>query len=128
MTGRALRSLALVGAFSAGVGAASADGPSTYQTTCRHIEVAGKTLSAECRRNDGSFKQTQLPIAAIENHNGALRFTSMFKASTFQDTCTEIHVVGATLSARCRRIDGGLTRTSIQIPGIENLDGELRYR
>jgi hypothetical protein len=109
-------------------GAASAGSESSFHLSCRHIGVAGKTLYAECRRINGSFKLTALPIAGIENHNGALQLTSMFQASTYQDSCTDIEVAENILSARCRRIDGGFTRTSIPIPGIENIDGDLRYR
>ena len=121
--------------FSAGVAAtlcaatarADAQSASTYEASCRHIGVAGKTLYADCRRNAGVFKQTALPIAGIDNDNGALRFTTMYRASTFQDSCTDIVVSGTMLSARCRRADGGFVRTSIAIPGIENVDGDLRY-
>jgi CVNH domain len=109
-------------------GAASAASESSFHLSCRHIGVAGKTLYAECRRINGAFKLTALPIGGIENHNGALQLTSMFQASTYQDSCTDIEVAENVLSARCRRVDGGFTRTSIPIPGIENIDGDLRYR
>jgi hypothetical protein len=109
-------------------GGADAQSASTYQRTCRNVGVAGKTLFAECRRIDGSFKKANLLIAGIENANGALRFTNMYRASTFQDSCKDIVVVVSTLFATCRRIDGGFARTSIAIPGIENVDGDLRYR
>jgi hypothetical protein len=109
-------------------GSASAQSVSTYAASCRHIGVAGKTLLADCRRLDGSFKKTDLPIAGIENRNGALRYTSMYRASTFQDSCEEIKVAGKILSAKCRRVDGGFGKSSIAIPGIENADGDLRYR
>jgi CVNH domain len=125
------RSLARVGIlllYGWGAASAAAQSPSTYESTCRHIGVAGKTLFAECRRADGGYKQTNLPVAGVENLNGALHFTSMYQASTFQDSCKDIVVAVRTLSATCRRIDGGFARTSIPIPGIENVDGDLRYR
>jgi hypothetical protein len=109
-------------------GPASAQSASTYAASCRHIGVVGKTLFADCRRLDGSFKRTDLPIAGIENRDGALRYTSMYQASTFQDACEDIEVAGKVLSAKCRRIDGGFSKTSIVIPGIENGDGNLQYR
>jgi hypothetical protein len=124
MTGSALLLFALLSAS----GAASAQSVSTYDMSCSHIGVVGKTLFADCRRIGRGFKKAELPIAGVENHNGALRFTSMYQASTFQDSCGDIEVAGKILSARCRRIDGGFTRTSIPIPGIENIDGDLRYR
>jgi CVNH domain len=110
------------------VGAAAAQSPSTYESTCRHIGIAGKTLFAECRRADGGYKRTNLLVAGIENVNGTLHFSSMYQASAFQDSCKDIVVAARTLSATCRRIDGGFARTSISIPGIENVDGDLRYR
>jgi hypothetical protein len=126
----ALLILSLVTAFAAGSGAVGAESPSpsTYQTSCVHIGVIGKTLYADCRRNAGGFKRAALPIAAIENRNGSLRFTSMYRASTFQDSCKDIAVAGNVLYATCRRDDGGFNETSIIIPGIANVDGDLRYR
>src|SRR5476651_1821470 len=109
-------------------GPASAQSASTYAASCRHIGVAGKTLLADCRRLDGSYKKTDLPIAGVENRNGALRYSSIYQASTFQDSCEDIQVAGRILSAKCRRIDGGFSKSSIAIPGIENVDGDLRYR
>ena len=124
----ALLATALLLSSAAALGAEESPTASTYQTSCRHIGGVGRTLFAECRRANGAYKQTELPIAGIENDNGSLRFTSMYKASTFQDNCGDIEVAGTILSARCRRIDGGFTKTSIAIPGIVNIDGDLRYR
>jgi hypothetical protein len=124
----ALLATALLLSSAAAVGAEEAATASTYQTSCRHIGGVGRTLFAECRRANGAYKQTDLPIAGIENDNGSLRFTSMYKASTFQDNCGDIEVAVTILSARCRRIDGGFIKTSIPIPGIVNIDGDLRYR
>ena len=47
--------------------------------------------------------------------------------STYQDSCQNIQVSETTLSARCRRINGGSNTTSIQIRGIENQNGNLTY-
>ena len=49
-------------------------------------------------------------------------------ASTYQMSCRHIGVAGSTLFANCRRMDGSFNRTSILIPGIENIDGVLRYQ
>ena len=48
-------------------------------------------------------------------------------ASSYQRSCAQIGVAGSTLFANCRRIDGSFNRTSIAIPGIENIDGVLRF-
>ena len=47
--------------------------------------------------------------------------------SNYQNSCRNIQVDGTNLSARCRRINGGSTRTSIPIRGIENRNGTLTY-
>ena len=46
--------------------------------------------------------------------------------SSFQHSCRDIGVAGATLHATCRRINGSWNRTAIQIRGIENINGNLR--
>jgi hypothetical protein len=48
-------------------------------------------------------------------------------ASSFQMSCDHIGVAGSTLFANCRRINGSFNRTSILLPGIENIDGALRF-
>lgn len=49
---------------------------STYQQTCNRISVYGNVLSANCRRRDGTIKQTSIVLHGIENINGALKYTS----------------------------------------------------
>ena len=48
-------------------------------------------------------------------------------SSNYQNSCRNIRVDEATLSARCRRVNSGFNRTSIQIRGIENRNGTLTY-
>ena len=48
--------------------------------------------------------------------------------SNYQNSCQNIRVDDTTLSARCRRVNGGFNLTSIRIRGIENRDGNLNYR
>lgn len=106
---------------------ARAQSASTYQMSCSNIQIAGSTLSASCRRNNGSFDNTSILVRGIENVNGVLQSNGLVQASTFQNSCTDIGVAGSTLSANCRRLDGSFNRTSILIPGIENSNGVLRY-
>lgn len=48
--------------------------------------------------------------------------------STFQQTCLEISINQARLTAKCRRVDGQTFRTtSIDLWGIANIDGALRF-
>ncbi len=48
--------------------------------------------------------------------------------STYATSCTNIEIDnGDTLKAKCLQMNGSLHRTSIQILGIENVNGQLRY-
>jgi tetratricopeptide (TPR) repeat protein len=47
--------------------------------------------------------------------------------STYQLSCSNTVAAGATLYADCRRIDGSTLHTQIEIPGVENIDGMLRF-
>ncbi len=127
LTKFAIVSAALVAATGLTTGGARAQAASTYQMSCTHIGAAGSTLFADCRRMDGSFKRTSIAIPGIDNINGDLQFKGMGSPSTFQDSCSNIGVAGSTLVARCRRMDGSFKRTSIAIPGVDNINGDLRY-
>jgi hypothetical protein len=48
--------------------------PSSYQLTCRHIRVTGATLTALCRRIDGSFHESSTLIPGIANIDGNLQY------------------------------------------------------
>lgn len=47
--------------------------------------------------------------------------------SSYQNSCTDLNVTGATLSGKCRRRNGRDRRTSILIRGIYNNNGTLTY-
>ena len=100
--------------------------PSSFQRTCVDIGVRGAALFATCRRIDGSWHRTSLEIDGVENINGSLRVTGV-SPSSFQLTCRNIGINGDVLFATCRRIDGGWQPTSIHLPDVENIDGDLRY-
>src|ERR1700691_4539746 len=113
---------ALVLAAAATDDVAHAQRARTYQLSCTKVTVVGSTLSANCRRIDGGSNRTAILIPSIENIDGALRFSGAGEPSTFQNSCVEAGVAGSRIFARCRRIDGSFTRTTILIPGIENVD------
>jgi hypothetical protein len=106
---------------------ARAQQPASFQSSCKDISIAGATLSAICRRKDGSFNQTSIVLRGIANINGQLRLTQPDAPATFQDSCQNIHVVGNTLTATCRRADGSSSESSILIPEITNIDGNLQF-
>ena len=49
------------------------DEPGNFQNTCQHIHVRDDILTASCRRIDGSYNNTSIPIPGITNENGDLR-------------------------------------------------------
>jgi CVNH domain len=105
---------------------AAAQGASSFQNSCNNISIAGNALVASCRRVDGSVSRTSIVLEGIENIDGQLQMTGRGPA-TFQDSCRHILMDGSTLTARCRRVDGSYERTSVELPGISNINGNLQY-
>lgn len=120
-------SVLAIGAGVALLPTAEAQIASTFQNSCDHAFVDGDALVASCRRVDGSFRRASIVLAGIENIDGALRFTQPGRPATFRDSCRHVHVVGSTILAACRRMDGSYALTQIEIPAIENIDGRLQY-
>ncbi|GAA6614237.1 CVNH domain-containing protein [Scytonema sp. NUACC26] len=119
---------AILAAASINTAKAEAYGGSNYTNSCSNIRIFGDTLSATCRRVDGSYTRTAIKVRGIENVNGNLSYISNPNASsTYQNSCTRIYVSGDTLSATCRRVNGSYNRTAIEIPGISNINGVLSY-
>jgi hypothetical protein len=100
---------------------------SSFQSSCTNISVVGATLSATCRRVDGSFNRTSIVLRGIANVNGRLMLTQPDDPATFQDSCQNIRVIGDTLTATCRKIDGAFVQTSVLIPNIANANGHLQF-
>jgi hypothetical protein len=100
---------------------------SSYQSSCRNIGISGDLLSANCRTRAGGYKNTNIRVRGIENNDGNLRFVGLGVSSSYQRSCRNIGVAGATLTASCRRINGTYKGTAILIPGIKNIDGNLTY-
>ncbi|HEX8289516.1 MAG TPA: CVNH domain-containing protein [Pyrinomonadaceae bacterium] len=101
---------------------------SSFQDSCRDIRVYGNTLSARCRTERGGYVATSIEIRGITNINGVLEYLREGRGrSTYQQTCNNIRISGATLSARCLREDNSYNNTSIYLRGIVNNDGRLEY-
>ncbi|KAF3888592.1 MULTISPECIES: mannose-binding lectin [Nostocales] len=101
--------------------------PSSYQKTCNNILVSGNVLSANCRRINGTFKQTSIVLRGIENINGTFKVTNPEQVSNYQLTCEQIGIRGNVLTASCKKRNGTLKQTSTVLQGIENIDGVLKY-
>jgi hypothetical protein len=103
--------------------------PSSYQFTCSNISLSsnGNILSATCRRRDQTFSKTSIVLRGIENIDGTLKFTDRYKPANFNLSCKDTSVSGTRLSGNCQKIDGSYVNTSIEINGIENINGNLTY-
>jgi hypothetical protein len=106
---------------------AKAEQPSTFQNSCKNTWMHKNFLAAECRTRSGDYRITYLYVRGIENRDGNLRFTDLYTKSSFQHSCKKVDISGATLKAVCRKVDGTYKRTAINLPGIENIDGKLKY-
>lgn len=102
---------------------------STYPSSCRNININGNLLTARCLRSNLTSQNTFVRVRGIQNSNGTLvsTGTQADQPSTYQNSCRNEQIFGATLVALCTRVDGSEQRTSIILPGIENRNGNLRY-
>jgi hypothetical protein len=48
--------------------------PATFQDSCRHILMYGSTLTATCRRVDGSYQRASIELPGISNIDGNLQY------------------------------------------------------
>ena len=101
--------------------------PSTYQNTCRNMNVVEDVLEANCLTRDGREVYTNIRLRGIENIDGRLVATNPNRVSHFYQTCGRFSVRGNVLRATCRTRNGGLRNTAIALDGIDNVDGSLRY-
>jgi len=106
---------------------AQAQAPSSFQKSCTNITVSGVTLQANCRKVDGTWDSTSIQIIGIENINGVLKVTGA-SPSSYQKTCRDIGINGDVLMATCQKVDGSWQDTSLEIPGIANINGVLKYQ
>jgi hypothetical protein len=121
-------SLLCAAVFGVSPSPANAQTPSNYQSSCNRISISGATLLATCRRVDGSFNRTSVVLQGIENVDGQLQFTQPGQPASYPESCQHIRIIGSTLTATCRLTDGSYQRSSINVPGISNVDGNLQYR
>lgn len=47
---------------------------STYQSSCKYINVAGNSLTATCLKTDLTYKTTSIQIRGIYNNDGVLSY------------------------------------------------------
>jgi hypothetical protein len=106
--------------------------PGSYTQTCTNASLQGETLTANCKRFDGSTKNTELPFATsclgiISNIDGNLGCSA--PTGSFARTCKNARVEGHTLFASCQRIDGSWKDSSTTFSGFQhpvtNCNGNL---
>lgn len=110
---------------------ASAEIPrSNWSMTCSNASINGGTLSAECKRMNGSSNPTNINTDQfIGNIDGTLMSSATsgdIPRSNWSMTCKNATLNGGVLSAECKRMDGSYNPTSINTDGfIGNIDGVL---
>lgn len=96
----------------------------SYKDTCRSIQVLGGTLTAQCQKVDGSWKNTALQYndceGGITNQNGNLTCKHGVKPvkplpkGSYKKTCKDTSVDGKWLYAKCQRTNGNWNNSSIK--------------
>jgi hypothetical protein len=104
-----------------------AQSPSSFQNTCSNITISGTTLRASCRRIDGTYGSVSIQVKGIDNIDGRLQVTGT-SPSSYQKTCRDIGINGDVLSATCKKVDASWQPSSVQVPGIANINGILKYQ
>jgi hypothetical protein len=107
---------------------------SSYQKTCKDVNVEGNTLKASCQKMDQSWMDTSITINGLANLDGVLTYeTKCPEDSTppgsFAQTCKDMSVEedGVTLKGECQKKDQSWIAASIAISNIANIDGQLKY-
>lgn len=97
-----------------------------FSQTCSNVSISGSVLSAVCKKADGRTNNTtKFDLGTkVGNINGALQWNS----GAFQQSCTNMTVQGATLSATCKTMAGASVPTTLNLDeNIANLNGVLSY-
>jgi CVNH domain len=109
---------------------------STFWKSCRNYKMDHRELTAECLGKDQQYYPASILLLGIQNDDGDLEGGFAFKLdgslniSTYHKSCTDIkvdEVLGYILTANCRRKDGSMNAAKLELKGIENHDGVLRY-
>ena len=106
---------------------ALASAPSSFQQTCDNIQVHGDVLVAKCLTRDQRPNFTILGLMGVENIDGTLKQDSTSQPATFQESCFNESIKGDVLTATCLTRNQKQKTTSVELLGIENIDGNLEY-
>ena len=76
---------------------------------------------------DQEYVYSYVVLNGVENIDGTLEQHSTSQYATFQESCFDESIKGDVLTATCLTIDQNLKTTSVELLGIENIDGQLEY-
>ena len=110
--------------------------PGSYKETCRNYTVMGYLLRAQCKKQDGSWRDTSILYNRCEgdiwNDNGELKCHGKYSylpKGSYKETCRDYYVEGDGLKAWCKRQDGSWHNSSIDFKNckddIWNDNGQL---
>lgn len=115
--------------------------PGSYQDTCTDIRARDGELSARCQMRDGEYRGSSLYYRDcyqdISNQNGRLtcgrrHHNRMLPSGSYRETCRDLSMNGAILSAECQRRDGSWRWTSLNVDdcygNVVNENGRLECR
>lgn len=130
-----LRKAVIAALFSSVATTAMAAAHSTFQNSCRNIELLfsndGAWIEAECRTRRGSYKHASFELRGLVNQDGRLRFSGGGAAS-FQRSCRNLELVWSTekfsLRGICRKASGDEVRATMAIGSLTNDDGRIVVR
>ena len=95
----------------------------SYKQTSRDINV---TLSAECKKIDGSWQSSTLDLTNLDNADvvnidGVLKIepSSYLPGGNYIQTSRDINVI---LSAECKKIDGSWQSSTLNLTNLNNAD------
>jgi hypothetical protein len=102
----------------------------SYRQTCGSCDDSGSKLTCHCRKRDGNWISSSvwyLPCAenSVSNDNGALKCS--LRGTAWQ-TCRNVQVGSARVSAECRKSNGTWATSSISTTcdgGFSNCNGTL---
>jgi hypothetical protein len=136
------RTLLIAAGLLLAAGQAAAQPRGSWQEGCRHAELRGGTLSAECLDRNGrwhrsSIRFTDCPGQRVANRDGRLVCEAGGGGGAAQrvpgdwdNSCRDAELRGNVLTATCRERDGGWRRSSIRFTDcprnmVANQDGRL---
>lgn len=95
-----------------------------FGKTCRHVQLHGHFLNAECKTKKGNWTGSSLNISkCYMNNNGAL----MAKNAAYEKSCNKCVVEKDHLKCQCKDKKGKQQKASINMnSNISNIDGKLQ--